>query len=197
MPPNRAVHDGTLCGGIVISQRAFTPFLFRIGWNFPDFTMPKQALINAFYNMSAQSVNSHKRLSSNFTLQNYYIFLNWAIFSRKIFNHQSLYPVRVEIRAPVRGVRKPCPSHKKKELHFWNSFLFRGERESRAPTSLRSPTSNAHTLPRASSANQNEEVAEQLFFCFVPYCVLKQVWSTIVHKTKRALLDSFFILCCG
>ena len=81
--------------------------------------------------------------------------------------------------------------------HFWDSFLFRGERESRAPTSLRSPTSNAHTLPRASCATQNEEVAEQLFFCFVPYCVLKQVWSTIVHKTKRALSDSFFILCCG
>ena len=38
-----------LCGGIIISQRAFTAFLFRIGWNFPDFTMPKQALINAFY----------------------------------------------------------------------------------------------------------------------------------------------------
>ena len=42
-----------LCGGIVISQRAFTAFLLWIGWNFPDFDTPKQALINAFYNMSA------------------------------------------------------------------------------------------------------------------------------------------------
>ena len=28
MPPNRAVHAWTLCGGIYISQRAFTAFLF-------------------------------------------------------------------------------------------------------------------------------------------------------------------------
>ena len=40
---------------------------------------------------------------------------------------------------------------------------------------------NPKSLPRASWANQNEEVAEQLSF-FVPYRVLKQVWYTIVYK---------------
>ena len=45
--------EGCSAGGIVISQRAFTAFLFWVGEILQDFVTPKQALINAFYNMSA------------------------------------------------------------------------------------------------------------------------------------------------
>ena len=45
--------EGCSAGGIVISQRAFTAFLLWVGEILQDFVTPKQALINAFYNMSA------------------------------------------------------------------------------------------------------------------------------------------------
>ena len=69
--PNMKCHQterstcGRSAGGIYISQRAFTAFLFWIGRNLPDFKSPKQALINAFYNMSANFW---------FAVQRYYIF---------------------------------------------------------------------------------------------------------------------------
>ena len=52
-PPNRAIHTWTLCGGIYISQRAFTAFLFWIGWNFAGFLLAKTSANKRFYNMSA------------------------------------------------------------------------------------------------------------------------------------------------
>ncbi len=48
MPPSRAIQQRMLCGGIYISQRAFTAFLFWVGEILQDFVTPKQALINAF-----------------------------------------------------------------------------------------------------------------------------------------------------
>ena len=56
MPPNRAIHEWTLCGGIVISQRAFTAFLFRIGLKFTRFLFAKTSANKRFYNMSAKSI---------------------------------------------------------------------------------------------------------------------------------------------
>ena len=61
----------------------------------------------------------------------------------------------------------------------------RGERESRAPTSLRSPTSNAHTLPRASSANQNEEVAEQLSFLYLSTFPFNKLMSMCLYTKNE------------
>ena len=57
--PNMKCHQteqsnaGRSAGGIYISQRAFTAFLFWVCEILQDFAVPKQALINAFYNMSA------------------------------------------------------------------------------------------------------------------------------------------------
>ena len=45
--------EGCSAGGIVISQGAFTAFLFWVCEILQDSDTPKQALINAFYNMSA------------------------------------------------------------------------------------------------------------------------------------------------
>ena len=56
MPPNRAIHEWTLCGGIYISQRAFTAFLFRIGLKFTRFRTTKTSANKRFYNMSAKSI---------------------------------------------------------------------------------------------------------------------------------------------
>ena len=64
-------------------------------------------------------------------------------------------------------------------------------------TSLRSPTSNAHTLPRASCATQNEEIAEQLSFLYLSTFPFNKLMSMCLDTKKRALSDSFFILCCG
>ena len=53
--PNMKCHQteqstrGRSAGGIVISQRAFTAFLFWVCEILQDFRSPKQALINAFY----------------------------------------------------------------------------------------------------------------------------------------------------
>jgi hypothetical protein len=47
-------NKGCSAGGIVISQRAFTAFLLWASEILQDSEMPKQALINAFNNMSAK-----------------------------------------------------------------------------------------------------------------------------------------------
>ena len=49
-------NKGCSAGGIVISQRAFTAFLLWASEILQDSEMPKQALINAFYNMSAKPI---------------------------------------------------------------------------------------------------------------------------------------------
>ena len=90
------------------------------------------------------------------------------------------------------------PADKKiKEPFRTPLFFLRRERDSRAPTSLRSPTSNAHTLPRASCATQNEEVAQQLSFLYLSTFPFNKLMSMCLYTKKRALSDSFFILCCG
>ena len=48
--------EGCSAGGIVISQGAFTAFLFWVCEILQDSDTPKQALINAFYNMSAKQL---------------------------------------------------------------------------------------------------------------------------------------------
>ena len=75
--PNMKCHQteqstcGRSVGGIVISQRAFTAFLFWVGEILQDFKRPKQALINALI------ICPQNRLL-DFTLQSYYIFLIFA-----------------------------------------------------------------------------------------------------------------------
>ena len=49
-------NKGCSAGGIVISQRAFTAFLLWASEILQDSEMPKQALINAFNNMSAKPI---------------------------------------------------------------------------------------------------------------------------------------------
>ena len=101
MPPNRAVHTWTLCGGIYISQRAFTAFLLWIGWNFPGFKSPKQALRTPhclklwgprskrfliclrsreqqFNIVQCRSTLFNIVLCFDFALQSYKIILDWA-----------------------------------------------------------------------------------------------------------------------
>ena len=56
MPPNRAVHCWTLCGGIYISQRAFTAILFWAIVKFTRFRYTKTSANKRFYNMSAKSI---------------------------------------------------------------------------------------------------------------------------------------------
>ena len=69
--PNMKCHQteqsnkGCSAGGIYISQRAFTAFLFWVCEILQDFAVPKQALINAFYNMSAKPI-------ARIALQRYY-----------------------------------------------------------------------------------------------------------------------------
>ena len=58
-------NKGCSAGGIYISQRAFTAFLFWVCEILQDFAVPKQALINAFYNMSAKPI-------ARIALQRYY-----------------------------------------------------------------------------------------------------------------------------
>jgi hypothetical protein len=55
MPPNRAVHAWTLCGGIVISQRAFTAFLFWVA-KISGFQKAKTSANKRFLIMSAKSI---------------------------------------------------------------------------------------------------------------------------------------------
>ena len=66
MPPNRAVHAWTLCGGIVISQRAFTAFLFWAIMKFTRFRDTKTSANKRFL-LCLQTFGLR--------LQNYYIFL--------------------------------------------------------------------------------------------------------------------------
>ena len=57
MPPNRAVHAWTLCGGIYISQGRLLLSCFGFVKCLQDFRSPKQALINAFYNYVRKPIN--------------------------------------------------------------------------------------------------------------------------------------------
>ena len=70
-------NKGCSAGGIVISQRAFTAFLLWASEILQDSEMPKQALINAFNNMSAKPIaricgckgttkNRHKQIKTIF-----------------------------------------------------------------------------------------------------------------------------------
>ena len=108
--------------------------------------------------------------------------------------------------SPCRGRRWSCGVPEKSLIFgvLWNVvglkllkllifIFFCGERDSRAPTSLRSPTSNAHTLPRASSATQNEEVAGAILFFVSMHISIQQVDVHVPIYKKRALSDSFFI----
>ena len=70
-------------------------------------------------------------------------------------------------------------------------------REGVEGTDLARPSSNAHTLPRASCATQNEKVAEQLSFLYLSTFPFNKLMSMCLYTKKRALSDSFFILCCG
>ena len=78
------------------------------------------------------------------------------------------------------------PADKKiKEPFRTPLFFLRRERDSRAPTSLRSPTSNAHTLPRASCATQNEEVAEQLSFLYLSTFPFNKLMSMCLYTKNE------------
>ena len=78
MPPNKAVHTWTLCGGIYISQRAFTALLFWAGEILQDFIVPKQALRTP-HCLKLWGPRSKRFLiclqTFGLRLQNYYIFL--------------------------------------------------------------------------------------------------------------------------
>ena len=110
--PNMKCHQteqsthGRSAGGIVISQRAFTAFLFWIGRNLPDFKSPKQALINAFYNMSAKPIA--RLCDCKGTEKNVYVQEKFTFFCHRLH----FFSVASRIKVPS------------KLLHFFHSCKY-------------------------------------------------------------------------
>ena len=71
------------------------------------------------------------------------------------------------------------------------------ERDSRPPTSLCSPTSNALLYHGHSMQTKMKKLLEQFSFLYLCTFPFNKLMSMCLHTKKRALSDSFFILVCG
>ena len=103
-----------LRAGYTYPIRAFTAFLFWIGRNLPDFKSPKQALINAFYNMSAKPIA--RLCNCKGTEKNVYVQEKFTFFCHRL--HFFSVASRIKVPSKVLHFFHSCKYiHKKIAIH--------------------------------------------------------------------------------
>ena len=118
--PNMKCHQterstcGRSVGGIVISQRAFTAFLLWASEILQDSESPKQALINAFYNMSAKPIA--RLCDCKGTEKNVYVQEKFTFFCHRL--HFFSVASRIKVPSKVLYFFHSCKYiHKKIAIH--------------------------------------------------------------------------------